>query len=186
MQFSEVSEELEFVRYDKEKRANVYIIDGKEITLLISTSPQRMEYIKNGIKEDMNKIESTGFLNTKDQWETLQEIESNFPMRHANLLGEMQRACDRRDELEIQKSQLKFYLKDYFKQKRMITLNNKDEIESALLHYNRLYALAATNLNIEKNWVDYLDSITDMYKYVDTRMKTKSQARKDQREVLYD
>lgn len=184
MSFS-LDDELILKQEDTKKKFRIYDINGMDVKLELADSFDRQSEIANTVKADMELFKSMGKLMTPEEVEIYQEVSSNFPLREATLIRILQIAENRLDILELQKKQLTYIRKDEFRKKHKIHLGTKDDVEAALLSYDRLFEEAVVQLNIQKNYVDYLRNTLPQYAFVDKRLSSKLQGSKWMKEVLY-
>lgn len=184
MSFS-LGEDLILKHEKADKKYRIYEINGVDIRFELADSFARQESVAETVNADMELFKSMGKLMTTAEIEIYQDVSANFPLREATLIRTLQLAENRLDALDVQKRQLMYIRKGVFREKYKIHLGAKDDIDGALLAYDRLYEEAVVQLNIQKNYVDYLRNTLPQYAFVDKRLTAKLQGSKWMKESLY-
>lgn len=149
--------------------------DGWQIKTALYVDKVR-SYVKM-VQSKMDQLAQLGAINSQEDWDAVDALAMEMPKLLTNGIRLYQACSARSDELAIQRDKLRHNLKDILKRKYHIQLNNKAEIEDAMLH-NRIYEQAVVEFNIQNNNVELLDRITDQLKYMNNIISTKYEGAK--------
>ena len=155
------------------------------IEIKLSTPAKRMDAIERKAISEFDELNAIGETPTSSQWDQLEAFILRAPRRLTGLLTEYRKASDLMDELKIQCEKLRHGFRENYRVEQQKMLKSGAEVEGALLHSTPPYEVAVVEYNKQKNWVEYLDKLTDQYRYIKNTIDTKIELVKLRQSIGY-